>query len=330
MNKIVTESIGNARNNTLLGGRLQLIDGQLILSEQDSFHPNTQYYYIAASSNKEDFLNNIRRHYVNYGAVQIFDKAKITYELKYLPVLKCGDKLLTLNNEDDDFITENYFSKPLQWNSSWDGLLKNVTDGCLTTSKCSLLRVNLSFKEISYLVSRFGLVKSNQLQIIFLPFHCAVISCVNKEYHVAQIALRNTELEFDYPFFDDSTFFAIIHLLLLIFIYGIFVVFAINNIDQSRQFFEDYGTWWKIHLPLPDLSKSLDSIIPIIGWLIGMVLDLVLIILYVIFIIGIVPAIALIIPAFLTYLLATSLIKLRRFTVKRKKEMLFSKSVKRS
>ena len=297
MNKIVTQSVGNASRITLLGGRLQLNDGYLTLGQQDLLYDNTNYYYLSASSSREDFLSNLRRHYVKRGAVHVFDDATISYELRYVPVLKCDDKLLILNNEDDDFITDNFFCTPLQWDDSWNSQVYNVVDGCLRNVDGRLLPINLSFKEISYLAPRLELSLSDQFIVLLMPFHVAHIISEKRDYQVAQIAVRNSNLVYDFPLYDDTTFSGLVHVFFLVAIYGLGTAFVVNHSAEVKPFIENYLQWWFEYHSVPDIKGYLNDIIPIIGWLAGFLLEIILWILFVILVIGIIPAIALAVPA---------------------------------
>lgn len=329
MNRVVTEGLGNARDITLLGGRLQLKDGNLTLGEKDLLHNDTSYYYVPSPSGRDAFLRSLRQKYVNEGEAYVFEKASVNYRLKYVPVLKCGNKILTLNSEDDYFITDKFFERPHSWHSDWDSHIAPVANGCLRSSECYLLSIKLSYKEISYLAPRLGLPLSKQLQVVLLPFHVATITSGRHEYHAAQVAIGDECLVCDHPQFEDSTFSAMAHALCLLAIYGTGAAFVLTNSDQIKPFIESYAKWVGNNMAILNLDDILDSYIPLlyIGRIIGVLLNIVEVILLVILMAGIVPAIALVVPSIASTILAFCMIWSRRVYLRIKKAWLFDKAV---
>ena len=210
-----------------------------------------------------------------------------------------------------------------------------VTKGCLRSFDIRLLPIKLSYKEISYLAPRLDLSLPDQLQIVLMPFHVACITSKQHEYHVAQIALENTAQISDYPLSDDSTFSAITHVFFLAAFYGACATFVLDNTDQVLLLKESYVRWWNSFLYdsgirdiLDDgIRETLNDYFPVLGWLVGMILEIVIIILLIILIIGIVPAIALVVPAIVASILAFCTTWIRRIYLRIKKIRLFNKAI---
>lgn len=327
MNRVYTENIGNARDITLLGGRLLLKDGYLTLGEKDLLHNDTSYYYVPSPSSRDAFLSSLRQKYVREGEAHVFDKASVNYRLKYVPVLKCGNKIMTLNSEDEYFITDKFFERPHSWQNDWDSLIAPIANGCLQSSACDPLPIKLSYKEISYLAPRLGLSLPKQLQVVLMPFHIAYITSERHEYHAAQIALENEYLVCDFPQFEDYTFSAMTHVFFMLALYGAFAAFVLANTDQILPFIKSYAKWVRDNMSILNLEDILDGYIPTlyIGRLIGVILNIIEVILLVILMGGIVPAIALVVPSIASTILAFCTIWIRRIYLRTKKEWLFNK-----
>jgi len=327
MSKIIAEDLGNARNITLLGGRLQIEGQKLALFSKDLLHEGTSYHYLRKMSSSGEFFDNVRRHYVGRGAVQVFNEAKVTYCLKYVPVLKCGEKLFALNNEDDYFVTDYFFSTPLSWKNSWDAVMLPVSDGCLDTSEIRILEIKLSYKEIAYLVPRLNMPLAEQLQVILMPIHVASITSKQWEYHAAQIALPDTVLAYDYPLFNDKIFSSMTHVVFLLAAYGACVAYAIQHADHWKEYLDRYWNCWSwLSKPINNevFRNTLNDYVPILGWLAGMVIELILLLLMVILVVGIVPAILLAVPAIGSSIVATITVWFRRLLLWMKKWRLFN------
>lgn len=328
MNRVVTENIGNARDITLLGGRLQLENGYLTLGENDLLRDGTSYYSFSSLSDSSEFLESIRKQYVWKGQPHVFDGATIKYKLEYVPVLKCGNRLLTLNSEDDYFITDNFFDKPYYWDKEWDNMITPVAPRSIQCSSgCSVLPIKLSYKEISYLAPRLNLPLQGNLQVVLLPFHVASITNNKHEYHVAQIALKHYHPVCDYPMFEDSTFSAINQVFMLIALYCACVAFIILNKDQAEPFTLSYLNWIKDHFYISGLVDTWEGYIPILGSLIGFLLEVVLVIVLVFVFAGVVPSIAMIVPLLVSVILSFCTLWLRRLYLLLKKMWLFKKAV---
>lgn len=328
MNRVVTENIGNARDITLLGGRLQLENGYLTLGENDLLRDGTSYYSFSSLSDSSEFLESIRKQYVGKGQPSVFDGATINYKLEYIPVLKCGNKLLTLNSEDDYFITDNFFGNPYIWDKEWDNMIVPVAPRRIhCSSGCSVLPIKLSYKEISYLAPRLNLPLQGNLQVVLLPFHVASITNKKHEYHVAQIALKHYHPVCDYPMFEDSTFVAINQLFMLIAVYCACAVFIILNKDQAEPFTTSYLHWIKDNFYISGLVDTCGDYIPILGHIFGFLIEVALVIVLVFVFAGIVPSIAMIIPLFVSNILSFLTIWLRRLYLFLKKKWIFKKAV---
>lgn len=332
MNTVVTENIGNARDITLLGGRLQLENGYLTLGEKDLLYDDTSYYYFSSPSSRDEFFNALRRHYVKNGQSQVFDGAKVDYRLKYIPVLVCGSRILALNNEVDYFITDNFFEKPHVWLSNWDNMIAPVANGCLQGTERSLLPIKLSYREISYLAPSLKLPLPKQLKIVLMPFHTATITGKHREYRAAQIAVRNAELVCDYPKYSDATFSAMTHVLFLLAIYGACAAFVLCNTDteQFLPLVKSYAKWGFNHFFINDLDEIFGSYIPFLylGNIVGVIVEIILAIIVVILIFGVIPAVALIVPMIVSSILAFCTIWIHRIYLEIRKGMLFNKSVR--
>lgn len=332
MNTVYTGNIGNARDITLLGGRLQLENGCLTLGENDLLLSGTSYDYFPSPSSRDEFFVTLRQRYVKAGEVHVFNGATIDYKLKYVPVLKCGDKILTLNSEDDYFITDNFFESPHRWRERWDNMIVPVSQGCLQHADASLLPIKLSYKEIEYLVPRLGLSLPKQLQVVLLPFHIATVTSKQHEYHVAQIALQDEASVADYPLFEDSTFTSMTHVVSLLAIYGACVAFVLDHTSQILPFIQSYAGWCYEHLQFHNLTEIFGSYVPVLylGNLFGWMLEVVQFIILFIVMGCIVPAIALVVPSVVSTLLAYCTVWIRRVYLSIRKHMHFDYALKAS
>lgn len=329
MKSVTTESIGNAKDIRLIGGRLQIKDGQLTLDTKDPFHPETEYFYLKAATNRDTFIKNVRRHYVKYGTVDVFEKASFSYLLKYLPVLKCGERMLALNNVNMDFITDEFFYLPPYWERKWDNRLLPVTENCIPFADKRILPINLSMKEVEYLAPRMELDLPEHPLVVLIPFHTGIIKNCDSTFHVAQIALCNTILKYDYPFFDDKTFSSIAQLTFMLATYGVCAAFVAEHFDQAKPFFIDYCKWWDDFFTFREFREQGNDIVPILGWIVGFFLDILVGIVIIILIFGIIPVLALVTPSIVAIMLATITIGLRRLYLKTKKWLNFNHVTKK-
>lgn len=335
MKELYTARIANKRDFLLLGGclRIRKTDGHLIVSNEDYLFKGATYDFIEATD-CDEFLSLVRSHYVSKGAVNTFRNAAIQYEFKYVPALICGKYILTLNNKDDDFITEYFFSTPYQWDDRLNGLLRPVTDGCLSAFDIQIQDINLSYTEINYMVARMGLNCTEPFHVVLIPFHKAAITNDTYRYHVAQIAVKDGHLKFDYALFDDTTFVATTQAVCQIAFYGTFIFLIAHYIDQIIALAETYMNWWMNHIPLRNpssVAQSFNSVVPVLGCLVGFIIGLVLVILSIVAygLAPSLPAFACLIPAIVMVGVAWCIAGLRRLYIKIKKNMYFNAALRR-
>lgn len=328
MKRVSVENINSSRDVTLLGGRLQLREGLLSLTDTDLLHQHTQYYYLLPNeTSRSEFIKGLRSHYVRHGAVKVFNGSEVSYSLKYVPTVRFCNRLLSLNNEDDYFVTDRFFCPPLSWNDSWEMAVRPVMEGCLRSSDAHFMPINLSYREISYLAQRLGMKFSEPFQIVLVPFHKMVIRNREHEYHIARPAVGNTSSAFDYPLFNDTTFSALVSLLLLLVFYGICIAYMVAHSDQFVPWLQSYTAWLKENVPFPSFREIFHDYVPILGWIVGMFVEIAYAIVGAVIVFGVIPAIALTVPAIMSVVLAKTLLWTRRICLVIRKVLLFRRAM---
>lgn len=197
--------------NKPLGCRWEISGDKLVSLPLDPFCEGTVYYYIKPSQTLKDFKglvgSTICGNTQNLGAEKrILDKSKISFKCIYLPVLKCGDKVLALNTVKNDYIIKQYFRDGIMSASELECEMIEMQEGCIDLKNVDIYPIDLSLKEIEYLTSYYKIdLSGNNYEVIFCPIY--VSELINDKYHFTATNLAvsdNTLVYYDYTMDNDS------------------------------------------------------------------------------------------------------------------------------
>lgn len=215
--------IDSNSTNKPLGCRWEISGNKLVSLPIDPFHEGTTYYYIKPSQTLNDFKNLVGG--IICGNTQdlgveekILDKSKINFKCVYLPVLKCGDKVLALNTAKNGYIIKKYFRNGTMPTSELECEKIEMQEGCINLKDVDIYPIDLSQKEIDYLVSYYNIdLKENNYEVIFCPIYISELANGKQDFTATKLAVNvNTSVNYNYTMDNDSFLQSLGHMLVLI------------------------------------------------------------------------------------------------------------------
>ncbi len=297
-------------NDVLLGCKYFIKGGVLSLLDKDLFCDDTSYYYIKKSLSLKDFNKYVRSILLN-ADTDCMKKSNYSVECVYLPTLRCGNRLIALNTVEDKFIIEHYFKGGYMSLPSLN--ISTLAEGCINTKECKIRAVDLSVKEVDFLISHYGLSKEDNYKIIFIPFYVAKVMNDNNIFYITKLAYKDECLSKHNVLPVDSIVFRTsLFLLLLAFCYTYmgciideYLMGYDYDIKSALQAMVDQHLqpqiYWVDDL---ELAEVLGGYVPFLGTLLGVLLHLIIVILLLIFYLGILPMLCIAVPFVLSLLLS--------------------------
>lgn len=212
MNQEKAIRINADESDKLLGCLWKISRGKLSSLPSDPFHDGTKYYYIPTSQSLDCFKKSIANIISNGDEksnveASIFTKARVDFKCVYLPVLQCGRQMLALNTSSNHYIIKQYFYNGTMPISAWkDCEMKEMEEGCINLENIEILPIDLSPKEIEYLISYYHLDFNGHYDVVFCPIYISELANDKQRFHAAQLASHgNAEINHEYPM-DEASF----------------------------------------------------------------------------------------------------------------------------
>ena len=241
--------IDSNSTNKPLGCRWEISGDKLVQLSIDPFHEGTTYYYIEPSQTLKDFKSLVGGILCgdtkDLGAEEeIFDNAKVNFKCVYLPVLKCGDKVLALNSAKNDYIIKQYFGNGTMTASELGYEKKEMWEGCIDLKNVEIYPIDLSQKEIDYLASYYNIDKRNNYEVIFCPIYISELANDKQHFTATKLAVNvNTSVIYDYTMDNDSFILSLGHLLVLIVAVLLETVLITSMLNDNYSYKEALGPY---------------------------------------------------------------------------------------
>lgn len=219
----------------VLGCLWKISSGQLTSLSSDPFREGTKYYYIPAFQSLDCFKKSLADVISNGGNKSGIDAtvltgAKVDFKCVYLPVLRCGDRLLPLNASANHYIIKEYFSSGTMPLSVWqDCMINEMEDGCIGLTDTEILPIDLSPKEIDYLISYYDLDGGSQYEVIFCPVYCSELANDKQRFFAVQLASQGAEIHHEYPMEESLLLESSLQLVFVLFCLAAFMYFIFSG-----------------------------------------------------------------------------------------------------
>lgn len=225
------ENVEIKHGDVLLGCKWLVRNGKLISLERDLFKGGTKYYYINTSKHISDFNRDLAETISKEASQEVMEDVRIVSQCVYIPTLRCGDRLLSLNTVQDDFVLSQYFSGgTMDLKPFGDVRLLPLSEGCIDVRSVQIREVNLSVREADYLVSYYNLNNSSEMEVVFVPFFIASISTKTRRFEAAQPGFVNVDsIQHDFPAYDDFVFASVLQVLFCLLFYSISGIILYNH-----------------------------------------------------------------------------------------------------
>lgn len=205
--------LDNKGTHKPLGCRWEIKDKKLVSLPLDPFCEGTTYHYISPTQTLKDFKSLVGG--VICGDIQdtgaeeqILDKSNISFRCVYLPVLKCGDTLLALNTVKNTYVIKQYFKDGTMPAQELGNRIQEMQEGCIDLEDAEIYPIDLSRKEIEYLISYYHLNKEkDHYEVVFCPFFLSELAHETQRFTATKLAAdAQAPVVYDYDMDDDSLF----------------------------------------------------------------------------------------------------------------------------
>lgn len=247
--------IDSDSQNKTLGCRLVVSGNKISSLPLDPFREGTDYYFIKPLQTLDDFKSSLGG--ISCGNIEklgidpvIFNKVKISFKCVYFPVLKCGEKMLPLNSVINEHIMKQYFANgtiPASYWDSCESLLMH--DDSFDLTNAEIYPIDLSSKEVDYLVSYYKLKQGKNYEVFFLPIYISEMTNGKRHFTASQLGTGNaTSIKNDYVKDNDSFFEAIMRIVLMSGSMAFAVYFCIANISGIEDLTTLIGDFYNIFI----------------------------------------------------------------------------------
>lgn len=303
--------------DTLLGCRWYIGDGRLKSLPEDLFDNNTEYFYLEKNVSAEDFDADVKRVLLEAESDSL-NNAQVSVECVYMPTLQCGDKLLALNTVDNKFIVDRHFASGYM-------TLQNVSpvrlqEESINPQECRISPVDLSRKEADFLVGNYGLPTEEKYRIVFVPVYQAKIVNDKNTFYITKPACdKRSEVANNLYKANSVLFYTLLKVMLFTACIGCvaclaYYLMAEFNFDakQILNCFLDNTLGKGLNVVSEwDLMDKFNDFVPVLGLIVGLIVEIALLIACFIIFLGLLPAFCLGAPVLICEFIADVVDNLR-------------------